>query len=1440
MAVIQTLSDLNNTLINAISNGVLVLVKDLTQVGGIDNFIGSLPGQQIRLINPQIDFQDRASPPKLTLTGSISDSWKLKGLTGDGVQISGARLVFTQAQAGSMITGELFIDGAFTISSNTIALAGVLTASNSVQFTQKTQNAVSLPLLDIVNFMSDSRMGDSLPTGVAIFDNVPVTVLGVTLGYGSSEFAALSFTTDTNSDWEIITGLVSLKKVGVTLNANYSPGSLGRVRNAFSGNIHATFNIGRDFSVVLALRTRDFWELEIIPANGNILPTLADLATLAGGNDLQNSVKAGIDNIGLGEIALDSVRIGVNLGARTLSYVRIDGHIQFAGKAANIQVQLPDFQFGGSLSKDTPISLKEIITHYFGAADNFPEVNIAELDISAQPSISYYGVHGSIESEELRFGPIALNQVTFDIEKSSNSLSGAIAAAFRIADTDIFISAANPGSNAGWEFKGGTGPGQQIPIGKLITDLAGKFGDVTLPPVIEGLVIQNLGASFNTKSGDFLVTCESKFPVDGKEFDITITISSTKSGSTYKTDFGGHITIGTLKFDLNFIKGNTSSILVAAYHQSGDNQRIQVKSLVANISSQIADNIPASLEVELKDVLFAFSKDATGSAFLFGLDIGASINLSNLPLVGKEFPPDQTVGVDDLQLLVASRAFTLAEANAFNALIPTGVTRLPVQPQSTTDGTNQTTQTAIQRGLNVAAQMKFGSATQTLSLPVASSTQATGAGQPATATATGSTALVASSDNAKWFTLQKNFGPVHFERVGVQYQDAVLWFLLDGSLTFAGLTLSLDGLSVGSPLSKFEPKFNLRGIGIDYRSGSLEIAGAFLRKQVQSGGQTYDEYDGAALIKTQQFALSAIGSYAYYNGHPSLFIYGVLDYPIGGPSFFFITGLAAGFGYNRSLVMPAIEQVGQFPLVAQAVSGPRATKNLDEELRSVSQYIPPSVGQIFLAVGIKFTSFKVVDSFALLTISFGARFELNLLGLSTLVSPPVSPPNVPPLAVVQMAIRAAFIPDEGFLGIQGQLTPASFIFTRDCHITGGFAFFCWFKGEHAGDFVVTIGGYHLSYSAPSHYPRVPRVGISWQVDANLSIKGEAYFALTSSALMAGGALQAVWQSGNFKAWFNAGADFLIAWKPYHYDVHIYVNMGVSYTFSVFGFRKTISVDIGADLHIWGPEFSGTAHIKLWIVSFDVAFGAGSSQLPAPIGWDEFKKSFLPEKPDKTGAEVCGITIKDGLVKQSDKNLWIVNPKYFCLVTDSVIPSKEAYKRDTRLTVTNLPQFGVGPMAVASGNLSSTHTIKITRNGTEAADNDFDFAPVLKRAPAGLWGQSVTPSLNGQAFVESALSGFEIRPKGQPAAGETRDIDCANLSDSAETIGAAYRWESFESFTPVSGSDEQRRAMMRPGITDQGKILLSNLGLNRIEITVSDSTINAFLIAPQIGPIVPWP
>jgi hypothetical protein len=1090
--------------------------------------------------------------------------------------------------------------------------------------------------------------------------------------------------------------------------------------------------------------------------------------------------------------------------------------------------------------------LKSEFTGSSGSLDDVPpeylEIAINDLSLEYRTADSSMTFYCSL-AKKLEFNENFSADLLFLQIDSGKELTGLCRATLTVAGVSLFLTCAK--TKAGWEFSGSSGDGQEIPIGEIIDDLVRKFGPISLPSAIADLAIENIGVSYKSASRDFTFTLESKFPVEDREVDITIKLDVTHRDDGVTTSFGGQIKIGSLFFDLIFEQDAASKSFLATY-QHKDQQSIKLKELVGAVSSRMSGIIPDSFEVDLKDVLFAFSKAAAETKFLFGLDIGTSVSLSDLPLVGNKFPAHQSASIDDLRLLAVSRPLTSKEVAKINAALPSGFAKISVpaagpDPNNAGDTSEASTDTtAIEEGVTISATINFGSSTEVLALPVThgSTPETETEGQQSKAV---TTAPAATGDDTKWFKVQKTFGPVSLQRVGVRYTDSTLWFLLDAALSGAGLTLSLEGLALGSPIDRFSPHFDLSGLGINYSGGSVAIEGAFLRKHVTKDGKSYDEYDGAAVIKTTQLTLSALGSYAYVDDHPSLFVYAILDYPLGGPSFFFITGLAAGFGYNRSLLIPPVEEVADFPLVKEALEGAKMPQDVGGELAKIGQYISPAIGESFFAVGIKFTSFKMIESFVLLTMAFGTKTEINLLGLSTLVVPtPKVGDTGTPLAEVQIALRATFDPDEGSLKIDARLTSASFILSKDCHLTGGYAFYSWFKGDHAGDFVQTLGGYHPAFEVPAHYPVVPRLGFNWNVDDHLTIKGDAYYALTSHALMAGGHLDATWEDGDLEAYFRVGADFLISWQPYHYDAEVYVEFGVEYSFSFFG-RHHISVGIGADLHIWGPEFSGRAHIHLWIISFDVPFGAGASKTPKPIDWDTFRGSFLPAD------NVCGISVKEGLIRKVTEDvgdLGVINAKHFALVTNSVIPSTKATLNGAPVTLKQqVGAVGIGSMALKPGDLTSTFDIRVTRDNVRA-ESDFEFVPVFKKVPAGLWGESLIPDVNGQTFIENALCGFELRPAIEPQPGQTSWIDRSALSYDTETIPDAYEWErSIEFAAALSDGTEAEAESKRRNIISDGlasaanarAALLLSMGINPQQVRFSTHTRigDDFLIAPQV-------
>lgn len=1422
-----SLSDIQQQFQQSLQNGGLTLSPALSPADSLTRFLAFLPGHQLTLQGATLTLDAQANT--LQVAGNVDELWPVIGI-GSGVQVGQVTLLFSGA--GKV---QLVADGIVTIGKSQVELTGTLDDTNLLTFALKSLNARSLSLTNTANFISNNALATYLPTFVDIFDTVPLTALNLAFGFERASVTHCTYTSDINATWTIIDGFAALQKVGLTLDTYYFFDQARGFQERIGGNIHGTLHIEQDFEVILALQGMNYWEVEVLPTNGNLLPGLQTLAGLVGGTDLQQSIQAGLQKIGLDGLEIDAVRIVFDLPARKLLTIALDGHITLDGLTFYIQTSLPHFAFYGALSPNTPISLATLLGQHLTDTGGFPDIAISRLTLGAQPDQGVYSFYVSmLVPWTFTVGGVTLDfeDLDFEISHTPTGTTGYLEGHCTLGNANLTMTAQHLDVGAGWQFSGSLARGTTLPLSDLIASLAKTFGaDPDLPAALTGLTILALDVEFDTLTKSFSFDCETTFPLDSQTLDLVITINVTPDAQgKYTKTFSGTATIGSRQFKLFFSDDTTSTLFLATYtNPGGDMLDIKVD-LIAPLSPTLAQDIPDDLSIDFKDVLFLIDKGTAGTTFLLGLDLGVNLpSLSNLPLVGKLLPASTTISIDNIRVLISSQALTADVLTRINGLLTASITPLPGAE--------------LKQGITLAAALNFGGTPQILTVPIAS-TPATSS-TPSPSTPTTSTPGATSTDQATWYPVQKAFGPVYFNRVGVEYQDAVLWFLLDAALTLAGLTLSLDGLSLGSPLSKFDLEFQLRGLGLDYQSGPVEIGGAFLHDlEKLPDGTTVDEYAGLAVIKTEELTLTALGAYADLAGNPSLFIYAVLDYPLGGPTFFFVTGLAAGFGYNRALVVPPVDQVAQFPLVADAVSGAIPAKNthdLSAELAKFGQYLYPELGEIFFAIGVKYTSFKLIDSFALLTVAFGNEFELDVLGLSTMVLPTPVPgvQNPTPLTVVQMAVKVSFIPALGFLGISAQLTSASYLLSENCHLTGGFAFYSWFSGEHAGDFVQTLGGYHPSFIAPAHYPTVPRLGFQWQVDDSISIKGEAYGALTASALMAGMHVQAIWHSGSFSAWFNAAFDFLLSWKPFHYDISLSVDIGASYTFHFFG-THTISVDVGADLHIWGPEFSGWAHIKLSIISFDISFGANASHTPTPLDWPTFKTSFLPDD-----AAVVGVSVKSGLVSkqgQDATDLGVLDPKQFSLVTNTMIPSTHARMQQDLTIAQSIGQIAIGSMGVQASEFFSTHTITITREGTNV-DQHFTCTPVLKNVPVSLWGPNLTPDLNGPRFVENALTGFEITPAAAVGTGTTAEIDTTRLRYEASTLASAYTWAAdatpFQA-APLNDAESRQRistTLTSPAVVAARQQLLAQLGISASQIDLDSASVSAlasgFVIAPQI-------
>jgi hypothetical protein len=784
--------------------------------------------------------------------------------------------------------------------------------------------------------------------------------------------------------------------------------------------------------------------------------------------------------------------------------------------------------------------------------------------------------------------------------------------------------------------------------------------------------------------------------------------------------------------------------------------------------------------------------------FAFSTQIDLDIGLDKLPLVGPQLASVAQMKLHAIQFTAASREYTAEEVSRLLALLPASAVKPAAQP--------------LGKSPTLQALMQNGGKEMTMAVPFQTKNDANQPDPPYVKPDPVTQFRPAPpSDQTQWFPVHQSFQSVKLDRVGLRFTGGTLMLMLDGSITLGPFSMELLGLGAGSPLDKFMPTFNLDGLNVGYETPELKINGGFLCVGP-------DQYAGQVRVQAAAFGLTAFGEYGNVDGHPSLFIFGMLEAPLGGPPYFFIEGLAAGMGYNSELILPPVTNLSEFSLIKAVLPGKSPIQPTDDPgtvLRLMGTDIHARYGENWLAAGIRFSTFEQMQSFAIVTAEFGQKLEFALLGVSQLTVPSMSPS---PLVYCELGLEAVIDPSGGIFAVDASLQPGAYVLSNKCRLTGGFALRVWFGGEFKDDFVVTLGGYHPHFVIPHHYPKPVRLGLTWQITDNMWIKGSLYFALTSRAIMAGGSLEAVWRSGDLHVWFNALADFLLYWKPFRYEAEVSVQLGVSLRLNLLVTTVTITIHVGVDLTLHGPDFGGKARIDLSILSFTIYFGADKPKVDS-IPWSEFKSTFLPAPDSKSNQgnasllastqavtspllgdepgtiiptdSLVSVTPASGLLKDLTRSVdykgdlnWVMNPETFILTTSTTVPAKQAYVNGEQQQPDPkqawATSFGVVPVGASEGDFISVHRIAFEKlnetTGSYEAYHGIIPKQQLRNIPGSLWAYTGKdkPGLNDPEHVKDALVGFTIVPK-KIDADITCEVDMSKLLYAQSSPDVSFTW-----------------------------------------------------------------
>jgi hypothetical protein len=889
----------------------------------------------------------------------------------------------------------------------------------------------------------------------------------------------------------------------------------------------------------------------------------------------------------------------------------------------------------------------------------------------------------------------------------------------------------------------------KVSVNKVIEWLEQKTEfSVPLPDILKNTELKNVFFRVQAPDDTFSMGGQCHFPLEGLEgmIDLEFVVGKTEiqlAGTLSLQNENGEPFIFRLRFD----KDPNAHFFLAQYQG-----HLTLQKIVGLFNTDAANDIPAWLSPSLDDVSFVLykGKEAAKWAMLMKIDMnlssGDGIDLSQLDFIGPHLP----AGKESKLKVAVSFTYSSEQIKKDDPIIER-VNEL--EPPLSWPNEERDAGPSI---------------TPEITLPFLNLKKEDSEGW---------TKDKKEAKKTNWKPVRKQVGPVFVDKIGLTLEHGRIRILLDAGIDVGGFTFKMLDFGISLPLRKLdintlkELRLELNGLELNLQKGDILIAGGFYKQELTIDNAkiqgTYTGYVGEIRVMLGSKSLSAMGGYVRLDKTPSFFLFAVAQLPLGGPPEFFIEGLAGGFGINSNVQLPAINQVRNFVIVKSAFGQPYFEgDNQSSNLSRAFSDFEPTPESYWIAVGVKASHYKFLESFLLAIVSFGDRLEVSILGIARMNLPGAAKK----MAKAELQLRAQLIPEEGVFMVEGKISEGSYIFNPMAKLSGEFAFYSWFTDQKdksgkviipAGDFVMTLGGYSPYFQKPDHYPAVDRLAVTYRVSDSLFVKAEAYFALTPRQFMLGGRLKGVFETDLVSANLVVEAHFLVNFEPFSYFIRAGINLS-----GEFWALWWHSFEIGVNITLWGPDFGGIAVIDLGIFDFKIKFGK-PLQPSRPIDWKQFQRTLLPPEP-----EINKIFVSEGIILENKADQYsaeqvhyLVSPTALELHLESGIPAfewslngkqKETVKKDKW-------EIGIASMNVSEEAFRPRLRVSIEQVHFDEEKEEWIFipisefvepTPIRKAVPAGLWGKYNDKNINGPTLLgttdETApFTGIKLRFQAQP-------------------------------------------------------------------------------------------
>jgi hypothetical protein len=267
--------------------------------------------------------------------------------------------------------------------------------------------------------------------------------------------------------------------------------------------------------------------------------------------------------------------------------------------------------------------------------------------------------------------------------------------------------------------------------------------------------------------------------------------------------------------------------------------------------------------------------------------------------------------------------------------------------------------------------------------------------------------------------------------------------VLDARVSLLGLSAAVDDLSltyvVASSASAFDPsrwEVDLAGFAVTADLAGLTLAGGLRKFPVAAGGS---EYLGMLLARFAVYGVTVYGGYGLV-GPPedrfaSLFLFGAVNGPIGGPPAFFITGIGGGIGINRGLVVPTdLSRFGDYPFIKALDPAARPGDPMARSSRCAATSLRSAA-----ASGSPRACHSTASRSSTALRSSPCKWATDWRSPCSDSRAHALPRPEIALVSFELALVVRFSTREGLLLVQAQLTDNSWLLHPSVRLTGGFA-----------------------------------------------------------------------------------------------------------------------------------------------------------------------------------------------------------------------------------------------------------------------------------------------------------------------------------------------------------------------------------------------------------------